>query len=137
PPRRTAVHRLRAPPAAAPERGRSGRRGRPAARRVPRGAARRPGGGDGGLPELPALHPRVPPRAALALRPARGVPYADPGLEASGLGARRAPERRSGERAGRRGRRALSLPRLTLAAIVAGSAGLLALGTTRVKEWTV
>ena len=61
-------------------------RGRPAARRVSRGAARRPGRGDGGVPELPALHPRVPARRALAVRAARGVPRRPcrPGRRASG-----------------------------------------------------
>ena len=47
------------------------RGGRPVARRVSRGAARRPGRGDGGVPELPALHPRVPPGRAFAVRAAR------------------------------------------------------------------
>jgi hypothetical protein len=53
------------------------------------------------------------------------------------VGSRRPTPRRSGARAARRGRRALKAHRVALAGIVAASAALLALGTTRVKEWTV
>jgi hypothetical protein len=53
------------------------------------------------------------------------------------VGPRHPSPRRPRQRAGRRGRRALKAHRIVLAGIVAGSAALLALGTTRVKEWTV
>jgi hypothetical protein len=53
------------------------------------------------------------------------------------VGTGRAARRGPGERAGRRGRRALKAHRIALGGIVAVSAALLALGTTRVKEWTV
>src|SRR3712207_9280964 len=50
---------------------RVGARRRPAARRVPRGAARRARGGAAHLPELPALRPPDAARRALAVRAAR------------------------------------------------------------------
>jgi hypothetical protein len=53
------------------------------------------------------------------------------------VGKGRAAHRGPGERAGRRGRRALKAHWVALGGIVAGSAALLALGATRVKEWTV
>ncbi len=61
----------------------------PLRERVPRGAARRPGAGPGGVPELPALHPPLRAGPALAVRAARGLPDARARVEAVGLGQRR------------------------------------------------
>ena len=66
----------------------------------PARAVHRPRAGDGGLPELPALHPPPPARRALALHAARRLRAAGAGLEAARVGPRRARRRRSGERAG-------------------------------------
>jgi hypothetical protein len=49
-----------------------------------------------GVSQLPALHPPDEPRRALALRAAGGARNADPGLEASQLGMRRAAHERPG-----------------------------------------
>ena len=57
--------------------------------RLPGGPVRRPGPRAGRLPELPAVHPPLRARTALALRAARGLPDAGPGVEAFGLGGRR------------------------------------------------
>jgi len=54
----------------------------------------------GGLPELSALRSPVHARAPLPLRPARRLPDARPGVEAVGLGPRRAPRGRPGPRPG-------------------------------------
>ena len=67
---------------------------RPAARRVARGPVRRPGPGAGRLPQLPALHPPLRARTPVAVRAARRLPDAGPGVEALRLGGRRAAGRR-------------------------------------------
>ena len=69
--------------------------------------------------------------------PARGVLDPRPRLEDTRVGSRRPAPRRPGYNAWRRSGRALKAHWIALGGIVAGSAALLALGTTRVKEWTV
>ena len=71
PPARDPVHRLREPEAAAGERARIDRRDRPAARRLPGGAARGAGARERRPAELPPVRAPDGARRALTLRPAR------------------------------------------------------------------
>ena len=70
----------------------------PLAGRVSRGAVRDPGSRDRGLPELPALHPRVQARAALPVRAEGRRRDAGSRLEDARVVARRAAEGRPGVR---------------------------------------
>ena len=79
------------------------RRRRSSARRLPRGAAGRARARDRGLPELPALHPRVQTGEAIAVRPEGGVRDAGAAVEAERLGTRRATGGRPGQRSFARG----------------------------------
>ena len=74
------------PEAAAGERHRVDRRGRSAARGVPRGAVRRAGARDARAAELPALRAPDGARRALAVRPARRLRDTGAGLEAARRG---------------------------------------------------
>ena len=62
---------------------------------LPGGPVRRPGARPRGLSELPAVHPPLPARAAVAVRAARRLPDAGPGVEALRLGGGRPSPARS------------------------------------------
>ena len=87
PERRPALHQLRGALADAAERHRVDRPG-PDELWRPGGAVRRPRSGTRGVPELPAVHPRVPAREAVAVRAQGGVRDAGAGLECGATGRR-------------------------------------------------
>ena len=77
--------------------------------RVPRGPVRRPGPGEGRLPQLPPLHPPLRARAPLTVRAAQRLRHTGSAVEALRLGHRRTARARPGPRPGRaRGPRPLS-----------------------------
>ena len=82
-------------------------------------AVRGAGAGARGVPQLPALHPPLRARRALALRPASRGGAARAGLEAARLGARR-PARRRSRRRGLTGNRRGYRRSMRRAAIVIG-----------------
>jgi hypothetical protein len=92
---RPALHQLRGAQAHALERRRVDRRGRSPAGRLPRSAVRRPRSRRAGLPQLPALHPPLRAREALAVRPESRMRHPGAAVEAARLVARRPSRGRS------------------------------------------